>query len=127
MLRVGTSRVYGLLNQSETFTLPFNQANLNLEPVEAVLTIKRNGQLVSVESSLNKYCHQSEDAISFSITESQLHNSNPVATIPQQQDFSLDISFVNQRKLLPPEIFQSDSRFDFYRVGGELHRLTTCY
>ena len=52
--------------------------------------------------------------------------SNQIATIPAQQDFDLDISFANQGQLLPPEIFQSNSRFDFYRVGGKLHRLTTC-
>ena len=118
-------------NLSYIVLLPFGKQHNDgqtpmLEPAEAILTIKRNGQLVSVESSLNKYCHQSEDAIAFDTIEAQLQNYNQVATIPRQQDFGSDISFVSQGELLPPEIFKSDARFDFYRVGGELYRLTTC-
>ncbi len=118
-------------NLSYLVLLPFNKQNDGSQvptrkPTEAILTIKRNGHLVSVESSLNKYCHQSADKIAFDTIKIQPQNSNQVATISNQQDFNLDISFANQGKLLPPEIFQSNSRFDFYRVGGELHRLTTC-
>ena len=73
---------------------------------EAILTIKRNGQLVSVESSLDKYCHQSETAIAFDTIESKPHNSNQVATIPQKQDIGFEISsFSHSDRLLPAEIF----------------------
>ena len=118
-------------NLSYLVLLPFGkQNNGNQVPTrkqaEAILTIKRNGHLVSVESSLNKYCHQSAAEIAFDTIKIQPQKSNQVAAISAQQDLGLGLSFVNQGQLLSPEIFQSNSRFDFYRVGGELHRLTTC-
>lgn len=107
----------------------------SLEPAEAILTIKRNEQLISVESSLNKYCHRSETTIALDNIELQLGNSYRVATITPKQDIGFDLSstssdgrvaYPSGNRLFPAEIFHSNSRFDFYRVGGELHRLTTC-
>ena len=117
------------------FTNQISSQADSLEPAEAILTIKRNEQLISVESSLNKYCHRSETAIAFDNLELQLENSHRVATITQKQDIGLDllstshdgrIAHPSGNRLLPAEIFHSNSRFDFYRVGGKLHRLTTC-
>ena len=118
-------------NVSYLVILPFSQKNtINLstsDRSEAILTIKRNDRLVSIESSLNKYCHQSETATVWDNIELQPHNSNQVATVPQHQDVNAQFSLAKQADLLlPTEIFHSNSRFDFYRIGGELHRLTTC-
>lgn len=136
------------------FTNKTSQKSSDLSPSEAILTIKRNEQLVSVESSLDKYCHQSNTAIAFDSIEQSSYNTNQIATIPEQWDvasdmlaipksdgqsprgaerFPVDSRFnagwprnVLSRHLLPA-IFNSNSRFDFYQVGGELHRLTTCF
>jgi len=118
-------------NVSYVVVLPFGKQDAlnpsDSEPSEAILTIKRNSRLVSVESSLNKYCHQSGTNIVWDTIDLQPHNSNQVATIPQQQDVGLEFALIHQSdRLLPAETFNSDSRFDFYRIGGELHRLTTC-
>lgn len=118
-------------NVSYIVVLPFGkQDNLktyNSNQSEAILTIKRNSKLVSVESSLNKYCHQSETAIAWDTIELQPHNSNQVAAIPQHKDTGAEFALNNQGdRLLPLATFNSDSRFDFYRIGGQLHRLTTC-
>jgi hypothetical protein len=116
-------------NLSYLVLLPFEDQtkikSSTLKPAEAILTIKRNGQLVAVESSLNKYCHQSETAISFNTVELESENSHQVATVPQQS-LGWDLSSIESTTLLPAEIFQPNSRFDFYRIGGELHRLSTC-
>lgn len=118
-------------NVSYLVLLPFSEEN-NLqsrtgEPAEAILTIKRNSQLVSVESSFNKYCEESATAIMLNNIELDYQDSSQVAIIPQQQDGSLDIPSINMgNRLLAAEIFKSNSRFDFYQIGGELHRLTTC-
>lgn len=118
-------------NVSYLVVLPFGKQNnfkaYNPYKSEAILTIKRNNRLVSVESSLNKYCHQSETAIVWDTIELQSDNSNQVAAIPQHRDTGAEFALNNQSdRLLPLETFNSDSRFDFYRIGGELHRLTTC-
>lgn len=117
-------------NVSYLVVLPFSQDTVNFsqsDRSEAILTIKRNDRLVSIESSLNKYCHQSETSIVWDNIELQPHNSNQVATIPQHQDISSQFSLAARvDPFLPTEVFNSDSRFDFYRIGGELHRLTTC-
>ncbi|MGD1921790.1 MAG: hypothetical protein ACFCAD_24615 [Pleurocapsa sp.] len=118
-------------NVSYWIILPFGSKNnlnvVNSNRSEAILTIKRNNRLVSVESSLNKYCHQSETTIAWDTIELQPQNSDQVATIPQQQDIGSKFSLIDQGdRLLPSERFNSDSRFDFYRIGGEIHRLTTC-
>ena len=118
-------------NLSYWIILPFVQKDSlsadNSEPLEAILTIKRNNRLVSVESSLNKYCHKSETEIVWDTIELQPRNSNQVATIPQQQDIGSKFSMTAKSdRLLPSDRFNSDSRFDFYRIGGEIHRLTTC-
>jgi len=118
-------------NVSYLVLLPFSQhSNLNSDdskPTEAVLTIKRNDRMVSVESSLNKYCHQSETKIAWDTIELQPHNSSHLATVPQHQDVGTELPTINNGdRLLPAEIFNSESRFDFYRIGGELYRLTTC-
>lgn len=94
------------------------------KPNEAILTIKRNGRLVKVESSLNKYCHQSE-AIAFDNIELNSQSSDRIATIPQQQDIGNSL-LSTQVKTIHREIFNSDSHFDFYRIDGKIHRLATC-
>ena len=108
--------------------LPFdNQNSLESsarEPEEAILTIKRNGQLVSVQSSLTKYCHQSKKAIADKLKLNP-QSYNQLATIPLQE-VAWDFSSTNPRQLLPTELFHSNSHFEFYRIGGELYRLTTC-
>ncbi len=118
-------------NVSYLVLLPFSQEN-NLhqgdrETTEAVLTIKRNDRLVSVESSLNKYCHQSGTRTAWNTIELQPHNSSHLATVPQHQDVGVELPVISPGdRLLPAEIFHEKSRFDFYRIGGKLHRLTTC-
>lgn len=115
-------------NVSYVVILPFpDKQNLEpttLNPEEAILTIERNDRLVAIESSLNKYCHQS-NAIAFDNIKLN-HALNQLATIPQQQDTSKDLLSSQPENFLPAEIFYSNSRFDFYRLDGELHRLVTC-
>jgi hypothetical protein len=120
-------------NVSYVVLVPFapktSQKSSNLSPTEAILTIKRNEQLVSVESSLDKYCHQSNTAIAFDSIEQSSYNINQIATITDQWDVASDLleaANYSDRQLLP-EIFNSNSRFDFYQVEGELHLLTTCF
>lgn len=125
-------------NLSYLVLLPFQKSSeLKSSPLklaEAILTIKRNGQLVAVESSLNKYCDQSETAIkrldessiAFDNIELESQNSLQIATLPQQQDLGWDLPSIKHHEPLPVEIFQSNSRFDFYQIDGELLRLTTC-
>lgn len=130
-------------NLSYLVLLPFGSSkthHLSPEPTEAILTIKRNGQLASVESSLNKYCHQSEDAIAqlkdsvVAFDSIELQKSDQIDILPQYQNFGSNLSLANQEnedqadqeKFFLPETFESGSRFDFYLIGGELHRLTTC-
>ena len=114
-------------NVAYVVVLPFSEDNRDSElPTEAILTIKRNGRLVSVESSLNKYCHQSEIAISKDSIEPDLQQARSLATLPQHNDLGGNLLSTEQNNILPPEIFNVDSRFDFYRMDGELHRLTTC-
>ncbi|NJK55944.1 MAG: hypothetical protein HC939_08065 [Pleurocapsa sp. SU_5_0] len=115
-------------NVSYVVILPFLENRRlepsHLDPEEAILTIKRNDRLVAVESSLNKYCHQS-NAIAFDNIKLN-HGLNQLATIPQQQDISKDLLSSQSEDFLPAEIFHSNSRFDFYRIDGEIHRLVTC-
>lgn len=115
-------------NVSYVVILPFpDKQNLEpstLDPEEAILTIKRNDRLVAVESSLNKYCHQS-NAIAFDNIKLN-HGLNQLATIPQQYDAGMNLLASQPENFLPAEIFHSNSRFDFYRIDGELHRLVTC-
>ncbi len=114
-------------NVSYVVILPFdnqNSSESSREPEEAILTIKRNGQLVSVQSSLTKYCHQS-NAIADKLKLNPQSYSQ-LATIPLQQDVGWDLSSTNSSELLHTNLFHSNSHFDFYRIGGELYRLTTC-
>ena len=127
-------------NVSYLVLLPFGQENNYVDTTdpklaEAILTIKRNDQLVSVESSLNKYCQPAQaeiyqlegTAIAFDTGESSsLQATEQLTSLSSQSDFGIDVFLSKPNKLLPPEIFQSDSRFDFYQVGGKVHRLTTC-
>lgn len=116
-------------NVSYVVVLPFSdQTNFQsseINPAEAILTIKRNGQLVSVESSLNKYCYES-DAIALDNINLNSLDYNQLATIPHQQDIGWNLSSATSR-IFPTEIFNSNSRFDFYRIDDKLHRLTTCH
>ena len=104
------------------FLKPSSIKDSTLDPEEAILTIKRNDRLVSVESSLNKYCDRS-DAIA--LDEIDPHSFNHLVTVTQEQ-ISLELSSNNNDAKLPPETFDSNSRFDFYRIDGKLHHLTTC-
>ena len=117
-------------NLSYWVILPFSQQNQlqisDSERSEAILTIKRNNRLVSVESSLDKYCHKSETTVAWDTLELQPYDNNQIAAIPPQQDVGLEFSTHQSDRLLPNKTFNSQSRFDFYRIGGELHRLTTC-
>lgn len=127
-------------NVSYLVLLPFSQEDNYVDtevskPAEAILTIRRNDQLVSVESSLNKYCQPApaeiyqlrDTTIALDTGETRsLKEADQVPTISPQTNFGVDIFLPKQNQLLPPEIFQSDSQFDFYRVGGQVHRLTTC-
>lgn len=124
-------------NISYVVTLPFSsQSNLNsanLASTEAILTIKRNDYLVAVESSLNKYCHQSEaqSATSFAIAfdniklNTQTHQQLGKSSL-QQQDIGGNLLDNQSASILPQEIFRSNSQFDFYRIDGKLHRIATC-
>ena len=106
---------------------PTNSTSDVLELTEAILTIKRNGQLVSLESSLNKYCYQSETAIALDDMELESQSPGQIAIVPRSQDLGFDIlSLSHSNRLLPSEIFNSDSQFDFYRVDDELRLLATC-
>lgn len=118
-------------NLSYLVLVPFgkhnNRPNNTFEPAEAVLTIKRNDRLVSVESSLNKYCHNSKTTTAWDKIELQPHNSSHLATVTQHKDVGVELPIIYEGdRLLPAKTFDSESRFDFYRIGGELHRLTTC-
>ena len=114
-------------NVSYVVVLPFSDRNFAPDlPEEAILTIKRNGRLVSVESSLNKYCQRLPIAIAPAEIEPNLDNSDRLATIPLQQDIawnSLEIEPINIQSM---KVFDPNSRFDFYRLDGKIHRLTTC-
>lgn len=116
-------------NISYVVILPFSQQS-NLEsadttPAEAILTIKRNGRLVAVESSLHKYCHQPK-AIAFDKIKLNPQSDYQLATIPSQHDLGWNWLSNESSRSLPIEIFSSNSRFDFYRIDGKLHRLATC-
>lgn len=115
-------------NVSYVVVLPFSDRSIDLDsdsPQEAILTIKRNGQLVSIESSLNKYCHRSQIAIAPDL-KPNLDNYDRLATIPLQQDIGWNSSRIEPINMLPVETFNSNSHFDFYRIDGKLHRLTPC-
>lgn len=115
-------------NISYLVVLPFTEDDFkssSTEPAEAILTIRRNDRLVSIESSLNKYCHQSE-AIVYTDIELDSQNYNQLATVPQQQNTAWNPASSEPKHTLPREIFNSNSRFDFYRIDGKLHRLATC-
>ena len=116
-------------NLSYVVILPFKtQIDAKLSPSnpnEAILTIKRNGRLVEVESSLNKYCHQSE-AIALNNMTLNSHSFERLATVPQQQDIHVDLLSKQTETSFSKEIFNSNSHFDFYQINGKIHRLTTC-
>ncbi|NJL51646.1 MAG: hypothetical protein HC930_04485 [Hydrococcus sp. SU_1_0] len=96
------------------------------------MTIKRNDELVAVESSLNKYCRQSEAiaianfADAFEQIKLNDQAFNQLAMIPQPQDFERDLFSRPPANILLGEIFHNNSRFDFYRLDGELHPLHSC-
>ena len=118
-------------NVSYLVLLPFNQhRDRNFEPsssrpTEAILTIKRNNRLVAVESSLNKYCHPSSEPLAWESIEIQ-PQSQITANVTPQQDIGSEFSVFHHRSKPSSEKFDFNSRFDFYRIGGELHRLATC-
>lgn len=113
-------------NVSYVVVLPFSESSIDSDsPEEAILTIKRNGRLVAIESSLNKYCRRSQIAIAPADIEPNLDRYQ-LATIPLQQDIGWNSTQEEPINVSPAEIFDSDSRFDFYRIDGKLHRLTTC-
>ena len=112
-------------NVSYVAILPLQNHSDTLKPNEAILTIKRNGKLVKVESSLNKYCHQPE-AIAFDNMKLNSQSMDRLATVPQQQDIGSSLLSSQVKAAISKEIFRSDSHFDFYRLDGKIHRLATC-
>ncbi len=108
--------------------LPLFQQNTQkpsiLDPEEAILTIKRNNRLVAVESSLNKYCHQSE-AIALNNIGLNPHDDQ-LASIPQQQDIGWNFLPGISKGIFPSNTLDTDVTFDFYRLNGKIHQLTTC-
>jgi hypothetical protein len=123
-------------NVSYVVILPFppkrNPESSTDDPEEAILTIKRNEELVTIESSLNKYCHQSATMPIASFTQAadpidlNYRAFNQLAMVPQSQELGKDLLVSQPENILPAEIFHSDSHFDFYQIDGELHRLVTC-
>lgn len=119
-------------NLSYLVLLPFQASNK--KPAEAILTVKRNGQLVAVESSLNKYCQQLEmgntifnqSLIAFDNLAIESHNSLEMLDIPLKHNLSLSPSILKYSQPQKTEIFQINSPFDFYRIGSQLHLLSTC-
>ncbi|MEM9507176.1 MAG: hypothetical protein AAGA16_05735 [Cyanobacteria bacterium P01_E01_bin.35] len=114
-------------NVSYLVILPFSSPakSSTLNPGEAILTIKRNGQLVSVESSLSQYCDRSE-AIAFDSINLNSQELNQLATVPPHPKRVKHLTLAAPNDYLSAETFHSNSRFDFYRIDGKLHRLTTC-
>ncbi|MFM2312169.1 MAG: hypothetical protein RLZZ04_1445 [Cyanobacteriota bacterium] len=123
-------------NASYVVTFPFpktsNPEPSVLDPEEAILTIKRNDRLVAIESSLNKYCHQSDTIPIANFpqandqTDLNYQVFNQLAMVPQSQELGRDLFSSQPENILPAKIFHSNSHFDFYRIDGELHRLVTC-
>lgn len=120
-------------NVSYLVLLPFSQtiANESLTDAtsEATLTVERNGRLVLLESSLTKYCQQSNYPLAFSSLAPEQDQSDRLATIFPQLDTPEDLSFNNslaRTDTFWQQPFNSNSRFDFYTVEGKLHFLTTC-
>ena len=119
-------------NMSYLVLLPFTQKIgdelLNNSPSEAILTIKRNNRLVLLESSLTKYCQKSDRPIAFDTQNKTSNNSDRVATIVPQLDTSELLLFQHKNSdySLWEQPLNSDRRFDFYTVEGEVHFLTTC-
>ena len=114
-------------NVSYLVILPFSATDQSstLNPEEAILTIKRNGQLVSVESSLSKYCAHSE-AIAFEGIDLNFLDSNQLVTVLQPAESKKQQVSDIVKNHLSTVTFESDSHFDFYRIDGKLHRLATC-
>ncbi|MEM8720942.1 MAG: hypothetical protein AAGE84_16870 [Cyanobacteria bacterium P01_G01_bin.39] len=114
-------------NVSYLVILPFaaTSQSSTLNPGEAILTIKRNGQLVSVESSLSKYCSHPQ-AIAFEQVNLNFHGFNQLLTVVQEPKPQRQSVSSTAENLLSAETFKSNSNFEFYRVDGKLHRLTTC-
>ncbi len=120
-------------NVSYLVLLPFTQkiANESLtnSTSEATLTIERNDRLVLLESSLTKYCQQSNYPIAFDSSAPREDNSDRLATILPQLNTGKDLLFKNsfdRTYTFWQQPFNSNSRFDFYTVEGELHFLATC-
>ncbi len=120
-------------NVSYLVLLPFahkiGNESLTNSPSEAILKIERNNQLVLLESSLTKYCQQSDHPIAFDPKNPIRNNSDRLVTILPQLDTGE--SWLFQHKLdnsysLWQQPLNPDRRFDFYTVEGELHFLTTC-
>lgn len=115
-------------NVSYTVILPFSRDDSKpsaLNRGEAILTIKRNQQLIAVESSLTKYCHPADAIALDEIKLNSVHSLNQIAIIPRQRDASTDLLSAVTNDV-SSKVFAADSRFDFYRLDGKLHRLITC-
>ncbi len=121
-------------NLSYLVLLPFthkigNEPIANL-PSEAILTIERNNRMVLLESSLTKYCQQSDYPIAFDPKNRTENNSDRSrVTILPQLDGGEDLLFKNyidNSYSLWEQPLNPERRFDFYTVEGELHFLTTC-
>lgn len=119
-------------NTSYLVLLPFvhkigNEAMVKLVS-EATLTIERNNRLVLLESSLTKYCQHSNQPLVFDNRNPTTDNKR-LATILPQLDTEANLLFEtnhNDNYSFWQQPLNTDSRFDFYTVEGELHFLTTC-
>ncbi|MEM7595045.1 MAG: hypothetical protein AAF383_26690 [Cyanobacteria bacterium P01_A01_bin.83] len=114
-------------NVSYLVILPFaaTSQSSTLNPGEAILTIKRNGQLVSVESSLSKYCAHPQE-IAFEQVNLNFYGFNQFLTVVQEPKSERKPVSVTVENPLSAETFKFDSHFEFYRIDGKLHRLATC-
>ena len=95
------------------------------KPAEAILTIQRNGKLVEIESSLNKYCHHAP-AIAIDKLRFNSADGNRLATVPPATNRGWNLTSGDFRGTLPALIFNDDAKFDFYRLDGKLYPLATC-
>lgn len=101
-----------------------NSFENSIDTEKAILTIKRNDQLVSVEPSLSKYCYQS-DQIVFDSIELFPDNLNYLATLTQEH-INLNLLNVDSDAVLRLETFAPNSRFNFYQLDRNLQDLAIC-
>ena len=102
---------------------------INPELTEKLLTVERNGKTILVESALKQAnsCPQLNYPLALNTNPELNYDSKQIDTIPERLKLTRN-SYIQSDSILnsPPEVFDLDSRFDFYTVDGELKQLTTC-